>query len=415
MPASYRNKITIRLAFMSFLGLALTFFAACQDMLPSAPANHELLDGPVDGLTSEQQAQFLAGDIAFNDDVFTPEKGLGPFFVATSCGSCHAGDGKGHPFTTLTRFGQADSSGNSYEGSGGPQLQNRAIPGHNPEQLPAGAPHARFTPPSVTGLGFLAALTDAQILANADPDDLDADGISGVPNYVSPPDYFEPRPVHQNFGGKYIGRFGKKAGAVDLLHQTVNAYREDIGITSEFVMHEPSIFGGTNPSPDNVPDPEVASSTVRNVVFYLRTLKAPIPRNQDDGDVIAGRQHFMNINCGKCHQPQFTTPPSDIPALSEVTINPYSDLLLHDMGPALDDGYTEGSARTSEWRTPPLWGLGLSKNSQGGSYFLMHDGRATSIAEAILLHGGEAEEARIMYQQLNDSAKRQLIKFLEGL
>lgn len=402
-------------AVLSFLVLALIFAVSCQKMLPSAPPDDQLLDGPVEGLTSEQQAQFLAGDIAFNDAVFTVETGLGPFFVATSCGSCHAGDGKGHPFTTLTRFGQVDSVGNTYMRNGGPQLQNRAIPGHNPEQLPAGVPHAKFTPPSVTGLGFLAALTDAQILENADPDDLDADGISGVPNYVSPPDYFEPQSVHENFGEKYIGRFGKKAGAVDLLHQTVNAYREDIGITSDFAMHEPSIYTSTNPTPDNIPDPEVASSTVRNVVFYLRTLKAPIPRNQDDADVIAGRQHFTNIKCGSCHIPQFITPQSDIAALSIRAIYPYTDLLLHDMGPALDDGYTEGSAKTSEWRTPPLWGLGLAKNSQGGQYFLLHDGRAASIADAIAFHGGEAERARALYQQLSESDKQQLIRFLEGL
>jgi CxxC motif-containing protein (DUF1111 family) len=415
MCACDKTKITASFAVLLFLGLALTFGVSCQEMLPSAAPEDELLDGPVEGLTSEQQAQFIAGDIAFNDQVFTPETGLGPFFVAPSCGSCHAGDGKGHPFTTLTRFGQIDAAGNAYLGNGGPQLQNRAIPRHHPEQLPAGVPYARFTPPAVTGLGFLAALTDAQILENADPDDFDGDGISGVPNYVAPPFYFEPQWFHESFGGKYIGRFGKKAGAVDLLRQTVGAYQEDIGITSVFAMHEPSIYNSTNPTPDNVSDPEVASSTVRNVVFYLRTLKTPIPRNQDDADVIAGRQHFLDIKCGSCHLPQFTTPQSDIAALSNRTVYPYTDLLLHDMGPALDDGYTEGSAKTSEWRTPPLWGLGLAKNSQGGQYFLMHDGRAASIADAIVLHGGEAENARALFQQLSESGKQQLIKFLEGL
>ena len=408
-------KISTSVAALSFLGLALMFVASCQNMLPSAPAGHDLLDGPMEGLTSGQQSQFLAGDIAFNDAVFTPETGLGPFFVATSCGSCHAGDGKGHPFTTLTRFGQVDSMGNTYMGNGGPQLQNRAIPGHNPEQIPEGIPNSKLTPPAVTGLGLLAALTDAQILENADPNDLDGDGISGVPNYVGSPDYFDPQWFHESSGGKYIGRFGKKAAAVDLLHQTVNAYREDIGITSEFVMHEPSIYNSTNPGPDNAPDPEVASSTVRNVVFYLRTLKPPVPRNQGDADVMTGRQHFVDIGCGGCHVPQFITPQSDIAALSNRTINPYTDLLLHDMGPTLDDGYTEGSATTSEWRTPALWGLGLSRNSQGGQYFLLHDGRAATIADAVLLHGGEAEQARIKYQQLNETQKLQLIEFLEGL
>ncbi|MFI5203625.1 MAG: di-heme oxidoredictase family protein, partial [Flavobacteriales bacterium] len=197
---------------------------ACGKMLPPLPADDEILDGPVEGLTAEENAKFLAGDIAFNDEVFTVENGLGPYFVATSCGSCHAGDGKGHPFTTLTRFGQSDTTGNQYMSYGGPQLQSRAIPGYTPETLPNGAAHANFMPPANTGLGFLAAFTDAQILANADPTDANADGISGEPNYINPPFYFIPQVFHQSLGGKYIGRFGKKAAAIDLLHQTVNAY-----------------------------------------------------------------------------------------------------------------------------------------------------------------------------------------------
>lgn len=388
---------------------------SCEKLLPPAPAEDELLDGPVEELTAEQRKQFLDGDIAFNDEIFTPEKGLGPYFVATSCGSCHAGDGKGHPFTTLTRFGQFDTTGNLFLGNGGPQLQNRAIPAHTPEQIPAGASFAKFTPPSVTGLGFLAALTDAQILSNADPNDANGDGISGVPNYIAPPAYFQPRLFHQSLNGKYIGRFGKKAAAIDLQQQTVNAYNQDMGVTSEFEMNEPSIYNSSNPTPDNVPDPEVAASTVRNVVFYLRTLKVPIQRNQNDADVIAGKQIFNNLKCGSCHTPQWTTPASDIQALGNKTFYPYSDLLLHDMGSGLNDGYTEGTAKPSEWRTPPLWGLGLAKNSQGGQYFLMHDGRAKSIEEAILMHGGEATNSKNQFQNLPGADKQKLIKFLESL
>ncbi len=395
--------------------LILISVSSCDKFLPSAPADDEILDGPVAGLTAEQNRQFLDGDIAFNDDIFTPETGLGPYFVATSCGSCHAGDGKGHPFTTLTRFGQSDTNGNVYADNGGPQLQHRAIPGHTPEQIPPGIPFSKFTPPANTGLGFLAALTDAQIIANADPNDADGDGISGVPNYITPPDYFRPLPTHLPRNGKYIGRFGKKAGAIDLLQQTVNAYRQDIGITSEFDMNEPSVYNGTVESPDNVPDPEVASSTIRNVVFYLRTLKAPVQRNQSDPDVLSGKKIFSDIQCAKCHTPEWTTPSSDIAALRNTTFYPYTDLLLHDMGPGLNDGYTEGTALPSEWRTPPLWGLGLSKNSQGGQYFLLHDGRANSIEAAIDAHGGEAANSRILYSQLSDADKKRLIKFLESL
>lgn len=265
----------------------------------------------------------------------------------------------------------------------------------------------KFTPPSVTGLGLLAALTDEQILAYADPDDINGDGISGVPNYITPPEYFQPRWYHQEQDGKYIGRFGKKAGTIDLLQQTVTAYNQDMGITSTF---EPvDVYSGLTI------DPEVSDQTVRDVVFYLRTLKAPIPRTQDEAEIIQGKKIFNTIQCGSCHIPQRTTPQSDIAALSNKTFYPYTDLLLHDMGPGLDDGATEGSAETFEWRTPPLWGLGLSPDSQGGEYFLMHDGRARSIEEAILMHGGEAKKSREEFQALASEDKAALIKFLESL
>ncbi len=167
----------------------------------------------MEGLSVAEQAQFLAGDLAFNDDVFSTQNGLGPLFVATSCGSCHLGDGKGHPFTTLTRFGQTQPNTPPDFSIGGPQLQNRAIPGHEPEVIPSGQPFIKFTPPAVTGLGLIAALTDQQILDLADPDDLNEDGISGVPNYVNPPEYFIPQWFHQSRDGQFIGRFGKKAAA----------------------------------------------------------------------------------------------------------------------------------------------------------------------------------------------------------
>jgi CxxC motif-containing protein (DUF1111 family) len=389
---------------------------ACEQILPPLPADDELLDGPLANLTPQQNAQFIAGDVAFNDEVFTPATGLGPYFVATSCGSCHAGDGKGHPFTTLTRYGQAQADSiNAFDGIGGPQLQSRAIPGLSPEQLPDGAHFSKFMPPANTGLGFLAALTDEQILAHADPDDLDGDGISGRPNLINPPGYFQPQWFHREFNSRYIGRFGKKAGAIDLLHQTVNAYVQDMGITSDFAPDEPSIFGVANPIFDQAADPEVPKSTVNNVVFYLRTLKVPIQRDPDDPEVTAGKQLFTAIKCGKCHLPEWETPASDIEALSHQRFFPYTDLLLHDMGPDLDDGYTEGSAHSNEWRTPPLWGLGLAANSQGGQVFLLHDGRANNIDAAIRLHGGEGADSRQRYIQLTEAERTHLIVFLESL
>lgn len=400
--------------------ITLVIAVACKKITetigPKAPADDQILDGPIEGLSAMEKQQFIAGDVAFNDEVFFSGNGLGPYFVATSCGSCHAGDGKGHLFTTLTRFGQSDTiNGNTYLHLGGPQLQNRAISGFSIEQIPAGATFSKFTPPANTGLGFLEALTDAQILANADPNDLDGDGISGRPNYVSAPDYFVSSGYHIARNGKYIGRFGKKAAAINLMHQTVNAYNQDMGITSEFAPNEPAINGIAYPYYDNVSDPEVASSTVHNVVFYLRTLKAPIQRNQNDGEVLAGKQIFTSIKCGSCHIPQFTTGMNAISALSDKTFFPYTDMLLHDMGSGLDDGYTEGTALTSEWKTPPLWGLGLSKKSQGGNYFLLHDGRARSIEQAIELHGGEAQNSKMSFMELREPERKQLIKFLESL
>ena len=142
----------MRLLLISLMILGFsTVWISCETFEPNAPADDALLDGPVEGLSEAENLQFLRGDIAFNDEIFTAETGLGPLFVASSCGSCHPGDGKGHPFTTLTRFGQYDDTGNQFKHLGGPQLQNRAIPGFKPEQLPPGVGYAKLTPPANTG------------------------------------------------------------------------------------------------------------------------------------------------------------------------------------------------------------------------------------------------------------------------
>lgn len=380
---------------------------ACKKAFPPETPEAEVLDGPIEGLTAQEKQQFLKGDVAFNDDIFTPGNGLGPLFVANSCGSCHAGDGKGHPFTTLTRFGQTDSTGNQYLHAGAPQLQNRAIPGYVPETLPAGIGFSKILPPANTGLGLLDAVGDADILAMADPFDANGDGISGVPNWVSMPAYSQPRPGAMPQGGRYIGRFGKKGAAYDLLQQTANAYNQDMGINTSFEPYDTYSHLEV--------DPEVSNATVHDVVFYLKTLKAPVQRNATNEAIVAGKQIFQSIGCDKCHKPELKTGNSSILALANKTFYPYTDLLLHDMGAGLDDGYTEGHARTAEWKTPALWGLGLSKNSQGGQYYLMHDGRAHSIQDAILLHGGESEQSNNNYQRLSQDDKDKLIAFLESL
>ncbi len=386
--------------------IILILVLGCQEFEPAPPGDMDILDGPVSDLTASETLRFQRGDVAFNNEIFTKENGLGPLFVATSCGSCHPGDGKGHPFTTLTRFGQPDITGNYFLKQGGPQLQHRAIPGYLPEQIPAGATFTKLTPPANTGLGFLDAVQDSDILAMADPLDANGDGISGVPNWVSLKPYLTPRPGSISQSGKYIGRFGKKGATYDLLQQTATAYNQDIGINSSFERIDTFT--------DLEIDPEISTETIQDVVFYLQTLKAPVPRDEES-EIAAGKLVFDAIQCAACHTPQLKTGVSQIKSLSEKTFYPYTDLLVHDMGPTLDDGYTEGSAATSEWRTPPLWGLGLSKNSQGGSYFLLHDGRARTIEEAILLHNGEAMGSRNSFVAISEAEKKQLIKFLESL
>lgn len=395
-----------RLLFWTVVLGCLSIYS-CDSLLPGARPEDQVLDGPVNGLSPENQKRFLLGDAAFNNDVFTASKGLGPIFVSTSCGSCHAGDGKGTPFSTLTRFGQKDQTGNKYLHLGGPQLQNRAIPGYLPEKIPSGATFSKFTPPANTGLGFLELVSDQEILSMADPLDSNGDGVSGVPSYGTLPAFITAATNAVEKDGKYIHRFGKKAAAYNLLHQTVNAYSQDIGISSVFSPKD--IYHGQDI------DPEISSQTIYDVVFYLQTLKAPIPRNTGNAQVQQGKQTFIDIGCEGCHRQTLKTGNSPIASLSNQTFHPYTDLLLHDVGPELDDGYTEGSATSAEWRTPPLWGLGLSPRSQGGKYFLMHDGRATSVRAAILMHGGEGQRSRDRFENLTSSDQNKLIQFLESL
>lgn len=381
--------------------------SSCSIWEPTSPPSDSVLDGPIEGLTPDQALRHSKGDAAFTDQVFTSLTGLGPLFVATSCASCHAGDGKGHPFTTLTRFGQVDSTGNHFLDQGGPQLQHRALPGYRPEEIPPGATYSKFMPPGNTGLGFLELVPDADILAMADPNDTDHDGISGRPNYGILPGFITAMADAIPRGNQYIFRFGKKAGAYNLLHQTVNAYNQDIGITSAF---EP-----TDTYTGLIIEPEISAETVHDVVFYIQTLKAPIQRQSGEEHIQYGKQLFISAGCEKCHRQTLTTGYSPVEALSHKQFSPYTDLLLHDMGPGLDDGYTEGIANSSEWRTAPLWGIGLAPKSQGGSFFLLHDGRANSIENAIMMHGGEAAASATNFYNLNKQDKDALIQFLKSL
>ncbi|MBA3680199.1 MAG: thiol oxidoreductase [Bacteroidetes bacterium] len=404
-----------KISFGILLGLIICI-SACKKLLPSAPKDEAVLAGTIPGLSPEQEKEHLIGDANFAR-IFTKEDGLGPIFIQNSCSGCHVANGKGHPSTELTRYANVNGSVIDYLlNKGGPQLQHRAVPGYLPENLPNEANvFSKRLAPAVMGLGYIAALDDQSILNNADPNDLNSDGISGRVNYVSPTSFFSPQAIHIPNNGYYIGRFGKKAEKVTIQDQVVFALKQDIGITSDFDTQDLYNYQlGVNTG-NNVTDPEVSSGFVYGLVFYMRTLKAPSRRNADNTDVLAGEKLFTQIGCASCHIPTFTTAESDISALSNKTFHPYSDFLLHDMGPLLDDNYPEGSANGFEWRTPPLWGIGLAKDSQGGQMFLLHDGRATTFEQVISFHGGEAASRRTSFNALSQTEKDQIIKFLESL
>ena len=398
-------------------GLCLfVVIVSCKKLMPSAPKEEEILAGSIPGLSAEQEREHAEGDKNFGR-VFSKDDGLGPIFVQTSCANCHVGNGKGHLSTELTRFANVNGSIVDYLiNKGGPQLQQHSVIGYSPEQIPEEANvFTKRIAPAVMGLGFIAALDDQSILNNADPGDSNLDGISGRVNYVNPTNFFVPSSIHLPNAGQYIGRFGKKAEKVSIQDQVVFALKQDIGITSDFDKQD--LYNtqiGINTG-YNVADPEVSSGFVNSLVFYMRTLKVPPRRNESDADVMGGEKLFMQIGCASCHMPNFTTAQSDISALSNKTFHPYSDFLLHDMGSSLDDGYPEGSANGFEWRTPPLWGIGLAKDSQGGQLFLLHDGRAKTFEEAVSFHGGEAASRRTIFNALSPEAKNQIIKFLESL
>ena len=418
----------VRRSSLGVFAACLSVLSACDVLAPDAPLEEDVLDGTVEGMTGSQIRQHLVGDAEFGRR-FTDADGLGPIFVASSCEQCHAGDGKGHPVFNLTRFGAQGPTGFDFlESLGGPQLQHRAIPGYPPEVIPAQATGiAVFTAPAVTGLGYLDAVEDAALIALADPTDADADGVSGRLQLHARNDFLDEvialegqaRPFPLSHGtlvdGQYIGRFGKKALTVNLLHQTVGAYLQDMGVTTDLLSEDlfnPQAGGRAS---DNTPDPEASSSTVANVVFYLKTLRAPSRRDEGDAEVLAGEQIFSDIGCATCHVPTLRTGRSELAVLDRVDFHPYTDLLLHDMGAELDDGYTEGRALSSEWRTPPLWGIGIQESFQGGQAFYLHDGRAKTFEQAIEFHGGEGATSRGAFRALSEAQKSQLIRFLRSL
>ncbi|HVW12798.1 MAG TPA: di-heme oxidoredictase family protein [Mucilaginibacter sp.] len=408
-----KRYIIISGLFIMTLAITIGSISSCKKLMPDMIDPNFGVCGPVDDLTNSQTILFSKG----NDQFFAirdAASGLGPYFVSNSCGGCHSSDNRGHPFTILTRFGQTDSTGNKFLGQGGPQLGSNNLPGYTAEQIPAGATSSKFIAPITAGVGFLEAVPDTEIIAMAHRNANNPDGVRGHPNYNTVPANITPLYGSvPRADGKYICRFGRKASTYSLVQQTAAAYNHDMGITSAFMPVNP--YNYLDQAAPPVSSPEINNDDFNSVVFYVTCLQTPNQRNVGDQAVKRGNALFVQIGCETCHKQTLTTGYSPIPALSNKTISPFTDLLVHDMGPALDDGYTEGDAKTSEWRTTPLWGLGLARNVQGGNIYLMHDGRAHSIREAIKLHGGEAAVSAARFGKLNAQDQSAVITFLNSL
>ena len=407
-------------------------------------------------LTNELRRTFEVGDSFFNQNWVTApasttaRDGLGPTHNALSCSSCHVLDGRGKPPDNpddperglLFRLSIPDGNGGAVgEPTYGEQLQDRSIlgvpvegqmlviykevkgqypdgteyslrqPMYSIEELAFGPlhPEVRISPrvaPATIGMGLLEAIPEERILALADVDDANGDGISGRPNYV-----WDVRKDELA-----LGRFGWKSNQPTIEQQAASAFLGDIGITS-------TLFPDENCPPAqekcsravNGGSPEIPDERLAKVTLYVQTLAVPAMRDTEDDTVKQGARLFVQTQCSVCHTPRYETGDTHpVEPLRNQTIFPYTDLLLHDMGPGLADNSPDGQASGSEWRTPPLWGIGLVETVNGHTMFL-HDGRARSLEEAILWHGGEAEGSRLLFMELTAEERNALIRFLESI
>lgn len=397
-------------AFAALAACIALAVVSCDQLVTAPVAEGDVFDAPLPGLTAAELAAFARGDEEFSRR-FSPNTGLGPIFNNASCFACHSGDGRGRLDNALQRIGTPDDE---FLARLGPQIQDKATPGAEFEALPSGIAVSLRLPPPVFGVGLIEAIPDATIRALADPDDANGDGISGRYNEVTVPD-FVPATEAGGGSGFRIGRFGRKAQVSSLLEQVVAAYHQDIGITSEFLPVENRNPQSSIPveAADRAADPEISSATVQAVAHYIRTLAPPAP-----GSMTArreeGRQLFASVGCADCHVPTLRTGSHRIGALADQDVTLYSDLLLHDMGDALADQRPDGGASGREWRTTPLWGLRLMRRFLNGDAFLLHDGRARTVEEAILLHAGEAERARDAFAALTTAQRDALLDFVES-
>ncbi len=437
-----------------------------------ARTNANAFSQPSGNIAFEDELTFKVGNGLFRKLwVSSPSStlasdGLGPLYNARSCQRCHLKDGRGHPpegpddnaISMLLRVSiPADTSALAEEIEGyfatlpeptyGTQMQDFSLAGHAAEyalkidyeeiEIPlAGGeiahirrptytaadlgygplhPEAMLSPrvaPQMIGLGLLEAIPAADVLALADPYDADGDGISGRPNIVWSVEFDRPM----------LGRFGLKAGNPTVREQSAGAFSGDIGISTPLFSAawgecmEIQVDCRTAPHGDQDERGfEVDAEGLDLVTFYSRNLAVPARRDVDDPLVLRGKEVFHTTGCTSCHQPSFVTHRlADQPEQSFQLIWPYTDMLLHDMGPGLADNRPEARASGSEWRTPPLWGIGLTKQVSGHTYFL-HDGRARSLLEAVLWHGGEAQTQRDTVVSMSPEDREALIKFLESL
>ena len=412
---------------------------------------------PARNLKREERRTFAVGNSFFRQNWVTApastdaRDGLGPTFNALSCSSCHTLDGRAKPpddpddperglLFRLSIPGRGPHGGPMPDPLYGGQLQDRAVLlvpqegrmivlyREEPGEFDDGEPYSLRAPsyqvgelvfgplhpevmispgvaPAVVGMGLLEAIPEETILALADPEDANNDGISGRPNMV----------WDIRRGDLALGRFGWKANQPTVEQQTAGAFLGDIGVTSGLFPQENC--PGSQPDCASTPDggsPEIPDERFAKVVFYTQTLAVPAMRDVADSQVAQGAEVFVEAGCHLCHTPSYTTGEHPVTAVSHQAIYPYTDLLLHDMGPSLADGRPDFEAGGREWRTPPLWGIGLVKTVNGHTIFL-HDGRARNLAEAILWHGGEAAESRDAFKALTKQERDALIRFLESL
>lgn len=436
--------------------------------------DRNVLSHPSANISFDKRLDFRLGDSVFrklwvsSPSSTTASDGLGPLYNARACQQCHIRDGRGHTpegpednaismFLRLSippqnshqqQLLEQGRVGTIPEPTYGNQLQDFAVTGlaaegqmqiqwqeqtvtladgtavslRRPEysitDLNYGPLHPqtllspRIAPP-MTGLGLLEAISDADILKHADPDDNDGDGISGRPNRV----------WDSQMQQVVLGRFGWKAGNPTLLQQNSGAFNGDIGI-STILKTDPygdcteqqancrQMPNGNTPAQDHL---EASHAMSDLLLFYVRNLAVPARREMNNPDVLAGKKLFYTIGCHRCHTPKYRTANRpDLPEQSNQLIWPYTDLLLHDMGEGLADNRPEFAATGREWRTPPLWGIGLTQTVSGHTQFL-HDGRARTLLEAILWHGGEAEQSRHQVINMSSTERAQLLRFLESL